>query len=49
MWLEFLFALGYRSDLKSRLDRFAEEDIKKFKDGKKRSGEAGANGHVKIG
>ena len=47
MWLEFLFALGYRPDLKSRLDRYAEEDIKKFKEGKK--GKAGVNGHVKSG
>jgi len=30
--------LGYRSDLKSRLDRYVEEDIKKFHDAKKVNG-----------
>jgi uncharacterized membrane protein YGL010W len=47
VWLEFLFALGYRADLKSRLDGYAEEDIKKFHDGKKVSGST--NGHAKSG
>jgi uncharacterized membrane protein YGL010W len=47
VWLEFLFFLGYRSDLKKRLDRYAEEDIKKFQDAKKVNGNA--NGHAKSG
>jgi 2-hydroxy fatty acid dioxygenase len=49
VWLEFLFALGYRSDLKKRLDRYAEEDIKKFRDAKKLNGNGNANGHAKSG
>jgi uncharacterized membrane protein YGL010W len=47
VWLEFLFALGYRADLKSRLDRYAEEDIKKFHEEKKVNGST--NGHAKSG
>jgi 2-hydroxy fatty acid dioxygenase len=47
VWLEFLFALGYRADLKSRLDRYVEEDIKKFHEGKKANGST--NGHAKSG
>lgn len=39
--------LGYRSDLKKKLDRWAEEDIKKFQDAKKTNGNA--NGHAKSG
>jgi uncharacterized membrane protein YGL010W len=45
VWLEFLFMLGYRSDLKKKLDRWAEEDIKKFQDAKKANGDA--SGHTK--
>ena len=47
VWLEFLFMLGYRSDLKKKLNRWAEEDIKKFQDAKKANGNA--NGHTKSG
>jgi uncharacterized membrane protein YGL010W len=31
VWFEVLFALGYRPDLKRRLDKAVEEEIKKFK------------------
>jgi len=37
--------LGYRSDLKKKLHRWAEEDIKKFQDAKKANGNA--NGQTK--
>jgi 2-hydroxy fatty acid dioxygenase len=47
VWLEFLFMLGYRSDLKKKLDKWAEEDIKKFQDAKKAN--ENANGHAKSG
>lgn len=40
VWFEVLFALGYRPDLKRRLDTAVEEEIRKFK-GKQ---EKGANG-----
>ena len=39
--------LGYRSDLKKKLDKWAEEDIKKFQDAKK--ADENANGHAKSG
>jgi len=39
--------LGYRSDLKRKLDKWAEEDIKKFQDANKANGNA--NGHAKSG
>jgi uncharacterized membrane protein YGL010W len=47
VWLEFLFALGYRADLKSRLHKYAEVDIKKFHDAKEMNGNT--NGHAKSG
>ncbi|KAF2151332.1 DUF962-domain-containing protein [Myriangium duriaei CBS 260.36] len=34
VWLEILFSLGYRPDLKARLDKAVEKDIQKFKDSK---------------
>lgn len=37
VWLEALFMLGYRPELKARLDKGVEEDIAKFKE---------ANGHT---
>jgi hypothetical protein len=43
--------LGYRSDLKRKLDRWAEEDIKKFQDANKanRKANGNVNGHAKSG
>ena len=31
VWLEMLFQLGYREELKTRLDKWAVEDIAKFR------------------
>jgi uncharacterized membrane protein YGL010W len=31
VWLEILFALGYRPELKSRLDQAIEKEVSKFK------------------
>ena len=39
VWLELLFACGYRPNLKSRVDKLVEQDVKKFR-------EAKANGKV---
>lgn len=49
VWLEVLFAFGYRPELKARLDKAVEGDIKKFKDAAdaKKLANGGANGHVK--
>ncbi|KAF1932432.1 DUF962 domain-containing protein [Didymella exigua CBS 183.55] len=34
VWFEILFSLGYRPELKSRIDKAVEEDIEKFKKSK---------------
>ncbi|EME87839.1 uncharacterized protein MYCFIDRAFT_125332 [Pseudocercospora fijiensis CIRAD86] len=54
VWLEILFAFGYRPELKSRLDVAIEQEISKFKAkkaAKKANGQVkangGANGHAK--
>ena len=51
VWLEILFALGYRPELKTRVDQLAQQDIKKFRESKqqKLNGKANgsANGHAK--
>ena len=50
VWLEVLFAFGYRPELKSRLDQSVEKEIAKYraeKDGKKESANGSANGHAK--
>lgn len=43
VWLEILFAFGYRPELKARLDQSVEKEIAKFKSGK---GAKKANGNV---
>lgn len=51
VWLEILFALGYRPELKSRVEKMVQEDIAKYRQSKaqKANGTAGApvNGHAK--
>jgi 2-hydroxy fatty acid dioxygenase len=51
VWLETLFALGYRPELKERVEKMALEDIKKYREEKalKANGKVngGANGHAK--
>lgn len=53
VWLEILFALGYRPELQSRIDKLVEQDVAKFRadrDAKKlTNGNANghANGHAK--
>ncbi|KIX99008.1 uncharacterized protein Z520_05469 [Fonsecaea multimorphosa CBS 102226] len=52
VWLEILFALGYRPELKSRVDKMVEQDIAKYREskGQKANGQANgtaANGHTK--
>ena len=41
VWMEILFFLGYRPELKARLDKAVEQEIRKVRDSKK------ANGSVK--
>lgn len=40
VWFEILFSLGYRPELKSRIDKAVEEDIQKFKKTKEQNGTA---------
>lgn len=54
VWLEILFAFGYRPDLKARLDQSVEKEIAKYraeKDSKKvevnGNANGGVNGHAK--
>lgn len=49
VWLEVLFMLGYRPELKARLDQNVEKEIAKFKsekEGKKANGHVKANGNA---
>jgi uncharacterized membrane protein YGL010W len=42
VWFEILFSLGYRPELKRRIDQAVEQDIQKFKKNKEKS----QNDHV---
>ena len=49
VWLEVLFAFGYRPELKARLDSAIQRDIKKFRDSKdtKKGANGQPNGHAR--
>lgn len=47
VWMEILFAFGYRPDLKSRLDQNVEKEIAKFQEGKTAKANGEVNGHAK--
>lgn len=40
VWFEILFFLGYRPELKARLDRAVEKEVKKFRESKAKGAEA---------
>jgi 2-hydroxy fatty acid dioxygenase len=44
VWLEVLFFFGYRPELKGRLDKAVNEEVKKFRESKTR---ASANGRTR--
>ncbi|KAJ4345775.1 uncharacterized protein N0V89_011910 [Didymosphaeria variabile] len=44
VWFEILFTLGYRPDLKKRVDKAVEEDIRQFKVKKGQTANGSANG-----
>ena len=46
VWLEVLFAFGYRPELKSRLDESVEKEIEKFHASKSSEQKTGSNGDV---
>lgn len=47
VWLEFLFALGYRPELKSRLDSSVQKSIAEFRASKQSKTNGHANGKAK--
>lgn len=49
VWLEILFTLGYRPELKSRVDKLVEQDIAQFRASKKGKANGTANGMVMNG
>lgn len=48
VWFEVLFYFGYRPELKSRLDKAIEQEIKKYREGKEKSRDGTANGAKKT-
>lgn len=46
VWLEILFAFGYRPELKARLDESVQGEIKKFREKKAGKVQGDANGHA---
>lgn len=44
VWLELLFALGYRPELKSRVEKMITQDIAKFREAKAQNAEGSTNG-----
>lgn len=49
VWLEILFALGYRPELQARINKMVEQDVAKFHAEKnaKKLANGNANGHAK--
>jgi uncharacterized membrane protein YGL010W len=50
VWLELLFALGYRPELRSRVEKMVIQDIAKYRESQKANGAANGstvNGHAK--
>lgn len=47
VWMEILFAFGYRPELKSRLDQSVEKEITKFRGEKGLKANGTGNGHAK--
>lgn len=46
IWLEILFALGYRPELQSRVDKMVQEDIAKYRQSKEQKSSGKINGAV---
>lgn len=47
VWMEILFAFGYRPELKSRLDQSVEKEVTKFRGEKGSKTNGTGNGHAK--
>ena len=48
VWMEILFMLGYRPELKARIDAKVEKEIERYKKSKQRANGAIANGNGKA-
>lgn len=48
VWFEILFSLGYRPDLQRRVHKAVEEEVQKFRDEKRKTGNGTANGTKKA-
>ena len=46
VWMEILFAFGYRPGLKARLNENVDKEITKYKEEKAAKANGGANGHA---
>jgi len=49
VWLELLFALGYRPELKNRVDKMVQEDVAKFRKARSEKANGTANGEAVNG
>ncbi|EXJ56844.1 hypothetical protein A1O7_07188 [Cladophialophora yegresii CBS 114405] len=49
VWLEILFALGYRPELKNRVDKLVQQDIAKFRESKAQKTNGNTNGFAVNG
>jgi len=49
VWLEILFSLGYRPELKSRVDKMVEQDIAKFRQQRAQKANGMVNGSAVNG
>ena len=49
VWLEILFALGYRPELKSRVEKLILQDIAKYRESKAQKLNGAANGKAANG
>ena len=48
VWMEILFMLGYRPELKTRIDAKVEQEVEKFKKSNQRGNSSLANGNGKA-
>lgn len=49
VWLEILFALGYRPELKTRMEKLVAQDIAKYRDSKAEAANGTTNGNALNG
>ena len=47
VWMEFLFSIGYRPELKSRVDSAVEKEVEKYRKSRKRGNSSATNGKAK--